>query len=83
MHPTVPAGPRSAAVFAAGLAWGLLPAPALSGVAVSRRRDGAELVRVGAGDPDVPGGMPGVVQRQPEELDPAAFPAERGATETA
>jgi hypothetical protein len=54
-----------------------------AGVVVTRRRDGAELVRVSAGDATVPGEMPGVVQRQLDELDPASFLAGCGATEPA
>jgi len=72
---------RLAAAFAAELAWGLLPSPSLSDVVVTRRRDGVELVRVEAGDPNVPGEMLGSVQRQLDSLDPAAFLAEWGATE--
>jgi hypothetical protein len=72
---------RLAAAFAAELAWGLLPAPSLSDVVVTRRRDGVELVRVEAGDPTVPGEMLGSVQRQLDSLDPAAFLAGWGATE--
>jgi hypothetical protein len=72
---------RFFAAFAAELAWGLLPAPALSDVVVTRRRDGVELVRVSAGDANVPGEMLAVVQRQLDELDPAAFLAGWGGTE--
>ena len=42
-------------------------------------RYGAEVVRVSAGDPNVPGEMLGLVQRHLAELDPAAFLAEWGA----
>ena len=70
---------RFLAAFAAELAWGLLPAPSLSDVVVRRRRDGEELVRVPAGDPNVPGDMLALVQRQLDELDPATFLAEWGA----
>jgi hypothetical protein len=74
---------RLLAAFVAELAWGLLPAPSVSDVVVTRRRDGVELVRVEAGDPNVPGEMLALVQRQLEVLDPAAFLAEWGATEPA
>jgi len=70
---------RFLAAFAAELAWGLLPQPSLSDVVVTRRADGAEVVRVPAGDPNVPGEMLGLVQRHLAELSPAAFLAEWGA----
>jgi hypothetical protein len=70
---------RFLAAFAAELAWGLLPQPSLSDVVVTRRADGAEVVRVSAGDPNVPGEMLGLVQRHLAELSPAAFLAEWGA----
>ena len=70
---------RLLAAFAAELAWGLLPQPSLSDVVVTRRADGAEVVRVSAGDPTVPGEMLGLVQRHLAELSPAAFLAEWGA----
>ncbi|WP_448615148.1 hypothetical protein [Modestobacter sp. URMC 112] len=72
---------RFLAAFAAELAWGLLPGPSLSDVVVTRRRDGLELVRVPAGDPNVPGDMLALVQRQLDELDPGTFLAEWGAQE--
>ena len=72
---------RLLAAFVAELAWGLLPAPSLSDVVVTRRRDGVELLRVEAGDPNVPGEMLGFVQRQLESLEPAAFLAGWGVTE--
>jgi hypothetical protein len=72
---------RLAAAFAAELAWGLLPQPSLSDVVVTRRRDGAEVLRVSAGDPNVPGEMLGLVQRHLAELGPAEFLAEWGADE--
>ena len=74
---------RLAAAFAAELAWGLLPGPSLHDVVVTRRADGAEVLRVSAGDPNVPGEMLGLVQRQLAELTPAAFLAEWGAQEPA
>ncbi len=55
---------------------GLLPAPSLSDVVVTRRSDGAELLRVPAGDPTVPGDMLALAQRQLDELDPETFLAE-------
>jgi hypothetical protein len=70
---------RFLAAFAAELTWGLLPGPSLSDVVVTRRSDGAELVRVTAGDPNVPGEMLALVQRQLDELAPEAFLAEWGA----
>ena len=72
---------RLAAAFAAELAWGLLPSPGLFDVVVTRRADGAEVLRVGAGDPNVPGDMLGMVGRQLADLDPAAFLDEWGAEE--
>ena len=72
---------RLAAAFVAELAWGLLPAPTLFDVVVTRRSDGAEVLRVGAGDPNVPGDMLGLVDRQLADLDPAAFLDEWGAEE--
>jgi hypothetical protein len=74
---------RLLAAFAAELAWGLLPQPSLSDVVVTRRRDGAEVLRVSAGDPNVPGEMLALVQRHLAELSPAAFLAEWGAEEPA
>jgi hypothetical protein len=70
---------RFLAAFTAELAWGLLPAPSLSDVVVTRRADGAEVLRVPAGDPNVPGDMLHLVQRQLAELPPADFLAEWGA----
>jgi hypothetical protein len=70
---------RLLAAFAAELAWGLLPQPSLSDVVVTRRADGVEVVRVSAGDPNVPGEVLGLVQRHLAELSPAAFLAEWGA----
>jgi hypothetical protein len=67
---------RSARLFAAfvsELAWGLLPAPSVSDVVVRRRDDGSEVLRVEAGNPNVPGDMLRFVQGQLEELDPGAF----------
>jgi hypothetical protein len=72
---------RFLAAFAAELFWGLLPGPSLSDVVVTRRSDGAELVRVPAGDPMVAGDLLASVQRQLDELTPAAFLAGWGATE--
>ena len=74
-------GGRFLLAFAAELAWGLLPAPSLSDVVVTRRRDGVELLRVEAGDPNVPGEMLAFVQQQLDSLAPAAFLAQWGATE--
>ena len=72
---------RLLAAFAAELAWGLFPGPSLHDVVVTRRTDGAEVLRVSAGDPNVPGDMLGLVQRQLAELGPDAFLAEWGARE--
>lgn len=72
---------RLAAAFVAELAWGLLPGPSLHDVVVTRRADGAEVLRVSAGDPAVPGDMLAVVQRLLEECSPAEFLAEWGADE--
>jgi hypothetical protein len=72
---------RLAAAFVAELAWGLLPAPTLFDVVVTRRADGAEVLRVGAGDPNVPGDMLRLVDQQLADLDPATFLDEWGAEE--
>ncbi len=74
---------RFLAAFAAELAMGFLPGPSLSDVVVTRRSDGAELMRVPAGDPLVPGDMLALVQRQLDELSPDAFLAEWGAAAAA
>ena len=74
---------RLLAAFAAELAWGLLPGPSLHDVVVTRRTDGAEVLRVSAGDPNVPGEMLGLVQQHLADLTPAAFLAEWGAEEPA
>jgi hypothetical protein len=74
---------RLLAAFAAELAWGLLPAPSLSDVVVARRRDGAEVLRVSAGDPNVPGDMLALVQRHLATLTRAEFLAEWGAEDPA
>jgi hypothetical protein len=70
---------RLFAAFASELAFGLLPAPSVSDVVVRRRDDGSEVLRVEAGDPNVPGDMLRFVQGQLEELDPGTFLAEWGA----
>ena len=72
---------RLAAAFAAELAWGLIPAPSLHDVVVTRRADGAEVLRVSAGDANVPGDMLGLVNGQLADLTPAEFLAEWGAEE--
>ena len=72
---------RLAAAFLAELAWGLLPGPSLHDVVVTRRSDGAELVRVPAGDPLVPGDLLALVTRRLDELAPADFLAEWAAAE--
>ena len=74
---------RLLAAFAAELAWGLLPQPSLSDVVVTRRADGGEVLRVSAGDPNVPGDMLALVQRHLAELSPAGFLAEWGAEDRA
>ncbi|MGY1824377.1 hypothetical protein [Geodermatophilus sp. SYSU D00079] len=48
----------------------------MSDVVVRRRDDGGEVLRVAAGDPNVPGDMLRFVQDQLERLDPGAFLAE-------
>ncbi|PZA21028.1 hypothetical protein DMO24_12410 [Modestobacter versicolor] len=72
---------RLLAAFAAELAWGLLPQPSLSDVVVTRREDGREVLRVAAGDPNVPGEMLALVHQHLADLTPAAFLAEWGAEE--
>jgi hypothetical protein len=71
---------RFLAAFTAELAMGLLPAPSLSDVVVTRRDDGTEVLRVPAGDPTVPGDMLRLVQRQLEEQDLGTFLADWGST---
>jgi hypothetical protein len=66
-------GARVAAAFAAELAWGLVPGPAVSDVVVRRRDDGSEVLRVPAGDPTVPGDLLAYVRDQLETLGPAGF----------
>ena len=72
---------RLAAAFVAELAWGLLPGPSLHDVVVTRRADGVEVLRVSAGDPNVPGDMLGLVNQQLADLTPAEFLDEWGAEE--
>ena len=74
-------GARLAAAFIAELAWGLIPSPDLFDVVVTRRSDGAEVLRVGAGNPNVPGDMLGLVNQQLADLAPAEFLDEWGAEE--
>ncbi len=66
------AGPLLGA-FAAELLLGLLPAPSLFDVVVTRRDDGTEVTRVPAGDTTTPGEMLRFVQEQLETLDVATF----------
>jgi len=70
---------RLAAAFAAELAGGLLPAPGLFDVVVIRRADGAAVLRVGAGDPNVPGDVLGLVNQQLADFVPAEFLDQWGA----
>ncbi|MCZ2847954.1 hypothetical protein [Modestobacter sp. VKM Ac-2978] len=72
---------RLAAAFVSELAWGLVPGPSLHDVVVTRRADGAEVLRVWAGDPMDPGDMLAQVRRQLAERSPADFLAEWGADE--
>ena len=72
---------RLAGAFVAELAWGMLPSPTLHDVVVTRRADGAEVLRVGAGDPNVPGDMLGLVDQHLADLTPAEFLDEWGAEE--
>ena len=74
-------GARLAGAFVAELAWGLIPSPDLFDVVVTRRSDGAEVLRVGAGNPNVPGDMLGLVNQHLADLSPAAFLDEWGAEE--
>ena len=76
-------GARVVAAFAAELAMGLLPAPSVSDVVVTRRRDGREVLRVPAGDPNVPGTMLGLMRSQLDELTAAEFMEEWGVREGA
>ncbi len=71
---------RFLAAFAAEMVMGLLPAPSLSDVVVTRRADGTEVLRVPAGDPAVPGDMLRLVQRQLAEQDLPTFLAGWGPT---
>ena len=63
---------RFLAAFAGELAGGAT-GPSLHDVVVARRDDGAEVLRVPAGDPNVPGNALGLVQQDLDRLDPAAF----------
>jgi len=74
---------RLLAAFTAELAWGLLPQPSLSDVVVTRRADGAEVARVPAGNPNVPGDMLALVQQHLADLTPDAFLVEWGADDPA
>jgi hypothetical protein len=67
---------RFLAAFAAEIAMGFLPAPSLSDVVVTRRDDGTEVLRVPAGDPNVPGDMLRLVQRDLAQHDVPSFLAE-------
>ncbi len=62
---------RVAGAFAAELAWGLLPGPAVFDVVVRRRDDGTEVLRVPADEPGVPASMLAAVRAEldavPEE----------------
>jgi hypothetical protein len=76
-----PGGPalhvlRIAGAFLAQLAWQLIPSPAVHDVVVTRRRDGAELLRLPAEDPLVPGELLAYIRGQLDEMDPTAFLAE-------
>jgi hypothetical protein len=65
-------GARFLAAFAGELVGGAT-GPSLHDVVVTRRADGAEVLRVPAGDPNVPGNTVGLVQHDLDVLDPAAF----------
>jgi hypothetical protein len=64
---------RIAAAVAAELSMGLFPSPSVSDVVVSRLADGAEVLRMPAGNPTVPGEVLGQVRQQLDELTPQAF----------
>ncbi|MGY2001822.1 hypothetical protein [Blastococcus sp. SYSU DS1024] len=48
---------RVAGAFVCGLTWGVLPAPSVHDVVVTRRDDGTEVLRFPAGDPFAAGDM--------------------------
>jgi hypothetical protein len=64
---------RVAAAFVAGLFWGMLPAPSVHDVVVTRRADGAEVLRFPAGDPFEAGDMLQAVTTELESATPEAF----------
>jgi hypothetical protein len=61
---------RMASAFASQPAWQLHPSPTVHDAVVSRRDDGAEVLRMPAGDPLDPGTL---LARVRGELDPATF----------
>ncbi|NEK59572.1 hypothetical protein GCU56_17075 [Geodermatophilus sabuli] len=71
-------GARLLGAFVAELVLGLLPAPSLFDVVVTRRDDGTEVVRVPAGDTTTPGEMLRFVQEQLETRDVGTFLREWG-----
>ncbi|MGY1722854.1 hypothetical protein [Blastococcus sp. SYSU DS0533] len=73
-----PGGPllhraRVAGAFVAGLFGGLLPAPSVHDVVVTRRADGGEVLRVPAGDPLAAGDVLQAVRTELGTLRPGEF----------
>jgi hypothetical protein len=67
---------RLAGAVAAQLLLQVIPSPSVHDVVVTRRRDGAEVLREPAGDPLVAGDLLAAVRRELDELDPESFLAE-------
>jgi hypothetical protein len=67
---------RLAGAFAAQLLLQLIPSPSVHDVVVTRRADGAEVVREPAGDPLVAGDMLAGVRQDLATLDPETFLAQ-------
>ena len=66
-------GLRLAGAFGAQLMLQLVPSPSVHDVVVTRRSDGAEVLREPAGDPLIAGDMLAGIRRDLATLDPDAF----------
>ena len=67
---------RLAGAFGAQLLWQLVPSPSVHDVVVSRRSDGAEVLREPAGDPLSAGDRLAGIRRDLATLDPDTFLAQ-------